>query len=101
MKYKTLKFSLLLILLSFSTLKADTTKKAFLDVGINSIREWSSCETGPIPEAKIEEYENECGLTWWALGDYNTPYLRQSSEKYQNYPRVPDKSLFEVLNLKN
>ena len=43
---------------------------------------------------------NECGLTWWALGDYNTPYLRQSSEKYQNYPRVPDQDLFEILKLK-
>jgi len=43
---------------------------------------------------------NECGLTWWALGDYNTPYLRQSSNKYQNFPRVPDQDLFEILKLK-
>ena len=64
MKYKTIKFSLLLIFLSFSTLKADTTKKAFLDVGINSIREWSSCKTGPIPEAKIEEYEQVINDGW-------------------------------------
>ena len=64
MKYKTIKLSLLLILLSFSTLKADATKKAFLDVGINSIREWSSCKTGPIPEAKIEEYEQVINDGW-------------------------------------
>jgi len=43
---------------------------------------------------------NECGLTWWALGDYNTPYLRQSSNKHQNFPRVPDQDLFEILKLK-
>ena len=64
MKYITIKISLLLILLSFSTLKADTTKKAFLDVGINSIREWSSCETGPFPKAKIEEYEQVINDGW-------------------------------------
>jgi hypothetical protein len=43
---------------------------------------------------------NECGLTWWALGDYNTPYVRQSPNKYQNFPRVPDQDLFEILKLK-
>jgi len=36
-----LRFSLFLFLLSFSIAKADVTKDAFLDVGINSIRDWT------------------------------------------------------------
>jgi len=49
---------------------------------------------------KYKDICKDCGLTWWALGDYNTPYLRQSPNKYQYFPRIPDQNLFVALNLK-
>jgi len=65
MKLKTIKLTFLLLFLSFNLLKADMTKEAFLDVGINSIREWSSCETNnDIPKAKYEEYEQVINNGW-------------------------------------
>ena len=64
MKLKTIKLTFLLLFFSFNLLKADMTKEAFLEVGINSIREWSSCNTGQIPEAKIEEYEQVINDGW-------------------------------------
>jgi len=49
---------------------------------------------------KYKDICKDCGLTWWALGDYNTPYMRQSPNKYQYFPRLPDQDLFEILKLK-
>jgi len=43
-----------------------------------------------------------CGISWWALGDTNTPYFRVSNphHKSQPYPRKRDDLLFDALELK-
>ena len=57
------------------------TKDVFLDVGINSIREWSSYKTGPIPEAKIEEYEQVINDGWQHINIIPRAHKDFSSEE--------------------
>jgi hypothetical protein len=82
---------------------------ALTEVGIVAKTEFTK---GGVPEADRAAFAQEvltpwreecqCGITWWALGDTNTPYRRLRDLKYpksQAFPRTPDVALFKALKL--